>query len=89
VTYELTGMDHIHGPHGAAGIVENPLLLEVHVRLRGRRLQAGDDVRDDGAGVVAMLGDGGFGEVVQLGRLEDVEALEARFQEDVDAVQQG
>jgi len=72
-------MDHIHGPHGAAGIVENPLLLEVHVRLRGRRLQARDDVCDDGAGVVAMLGDGGFGKVVQLRWFEDVEALEARF----------
>ena len=82
-------MNHVHGPHGATGIVENPLLVEVHVGLSGGRLQVCDDVRDDGAGVVAVLGDGALGEAVQLRWLEDVEALEVRFQEDVDAVQQG
>ena len=73
---ELTGVNHVHGTHGATGVVENPLLLEVHVGLGWRGLQVGDDVGDDSAGVVAMLRDGAFGKVVQLGRLEDVEALE-------------
>lgn len=84
----LTGVNYVHGTHGATGVVEDPFLVEVHVRLGGGGLQVGDDVGDDGASVVAMLCDCALCEVVQLCWLEDVEALEARFKEDPDAVQQ-
>lgn len=29
--WRLTGVDNVHGTHGAAGVVENPFLVEVHV----------------------------------------------------------
>ena len=84
----LTGVNDIHGTHGATGVVENPFLVEVHVGFGGGGLQVGDDIGDDGASVVAMLCDCALREVVQLCGLEDVETLEARFKEDPDAVQQ-
>ena len=84
----LTGVDYVHGTHGATGVVEDPFLVEVHVGLGRGGLQVGHDVGDDGASVIAMLSDCAFREVVQLCRLEDVEALKARFKEDPDAVQQ-
>ena len=81
-------MNHVHGTHGAAGVVEDPFLVEVHVGLGRSGLQVGDNVGNDGASVVAMLCDCALREVVQLCGLEDVETLEARFEEDPDAVQQ-
>lgn len=84
----LTGVDNVHGTHGATSVVEDPFLVEVHVGLGRGGLQVGHDVGDDGASVVAMLSDCALCEVVQLCGLEDVEALEARFKEDPDAIQQ-
>ena len=85
---QLTGVNNVHGTHGATGVVEDPFLVEVHVGLGGGGLQVGHDVGDNGASVVAMLCDCALREVVQLCRLEDVETLKARFEEDPDAVQQ-
>lgn len=81
-------MNDIHGTHGATGIVEDPFLVKVHVGLSGSGLQVGHDVGDNSASVVAMLCDCALCKVVQLCGLEDVEAFEVRFEENVDAVQQ-
>ena len=78
---QLTGVNNVHGTHGATGVVEDPFLVEVHVGLGRGGLQVGHDVGDDGASVIAMLSDCALREVVQLCRLEDVEALKARFKE--------
>ena len=85
---QLTGVDNIHGTHGATGIVEDPFLVKVHVGLGGSVLQVGHDIGDNGASVVAMLRDCALCEVVQLCGFEDVEALKARLEEDVDTIQQ-
>lgn len=78
-------MDEIHAAHGAAGIVEHPLVRVImSVGVDVVRVSLGklpDDVIDDGAGVVAMSLDAAQGEVVQLVRLEYVEALEVLLQE--------
>lgn len=68
-------MDDVHGAHGAAGIVEDPVLLEVDV-LRVPLAQLRDDVADNGPGVVAVGVDGALGHVVQVLRVKDVEAVE-------------
>lgn len=82
----LTGMNDVHGTHGATGIIENPLLLEVHVGLGRGGLKVRHDIGDNGAGVVAMLGDSTLRESVQLSRVENVEALEVGLEENIDAV---
>jgi len=81
-------VNNVHGTHGAASVVEDPFLVEVYVGLGRSVLQVGHDVGDDSASVIAMLCNCALREVVQLGWLEDVETLQARFEEDVDAVQQ-
>lgn len=73
-----TGVDDVHGAHGAACIVEDPLL--VHVDMVGGgdiAVQGVHDVADDTAGVVAVGGYALLGEGVELVRAEDVEVLEA------------
>lgn len=61
----LTGVDDVHGAHGAAGVVEDPLLVQVDMVGEGRvAVQLGDDVGRDAAGVVAVGGDGALGQVV-------------------------
>ena len=68
-------MDDVHGAHGTAGVVEDPVLLEVDVR-RVALAQLVDDVPDDAARVVAVGRDGARRQVVQVRRVEDVEAVE-------------
>jgi hypothetical protein len=60
----LTRVNNVHGAHGAASVVEDPLLVEVHVRFCGSGLEVRHDVGDDGAGVVSMLSDCGFRKIV-------------------------
>lgn len=82
-------MDDVHGPHCAAGVVEDPLLIQVDmVGEGGLAVQLADDVGDDAAGVVAVGGDGALGEVVQVVRVEDVEGLEALLEQVDDGAQQ-
>ena len=86
---EHTCVNHIHSAHGATSIVENPLLVEVHVGLGRGVLEVGDNVGDNRASVVAMLRDCALCKVVQLCWLENVEAFQIRLQESVDAVEHG
>lgn len=72
-------MDDVHAAHGAASIVEHPLLLDVPLRVDVGRVvlvQLGDDVLDDLGGVVAVGRDAALREAVQLVEPEDVELLE-------------
>ncbi len=88
VAGERTGVDDVHGAHGAAGVVEDPLLVVVDVaRQADLAAQLVDDEVDDGARVVAVGGDAPLGDIVQLVRLEDVEALEVLVEQVVDGSQ--
>lgn len=83
-----TGVDHVHGAHGTAGVVEHPLLLGAQVVGADLLLQLSNDEVDDGAGVFAMGADGTLGEIVEVLRIEDVELLQARVEESVDGGEQ-
>jgi hypothetical protein len=77
---KLTGVDDVHGAHGAAGVVEDPVFLDIDVRRRALA-QLGDNILDDAARVVAVLGDAALGQVVQVIRVKDVEALSVLLDE--------
>lgn len=69
-----TGVDDVHGPHGTAGVVEDPLLIEVDVVLGTRQLaELVDDVLDNGPSVVSVGSDAALRQVVEVRWLEDVE----------------
>lgn len=70
------GVDNVHAAHGAAGVVEHPVLVEVQVGRRHLALELLDDVGHDGAGVGAVRRDGPAGHLVQVLHVEDEEALE-------------
>ena len=84
-----TGVDHVHGAHGTAGVVENPLLLGAQVVGTDLLLQLGNDEVDNGASIFAMSADRTLGEIVEVIRVEDVELLQARVEESVDRGEQG
>src|SRR3954471_10021174 len=79
-----TGVNHVHGAHGTAGIVEHPLLLGAQIVGADLLLELGNNEVDDGAGVFAMGANGALGEVVQVLGVKDVELLEARVEVAVD-----
>lgn len=81
-------MNHVHGAHGTAGIVEDPLLLSAQVVGADLLLELGNDEVDDGAGVFAMGANGALGEIVEVVRVEDVELIQARVEESVDGGEQ-
>lgn len=71
-------MDDVHATHGTAGIVKNPFLLNADVLGRlGAGAQLVDNVAYNGARVVAVLGDGLGGQLVQVLVVKDVEGFEA------------
>lgn len=69
-----TGVNHVHGAHGTAGIVKDPLLVEVDV-LGVLLVEVRDDEVDNGLGVLGVSGDGALGELVELLVVEDAEAV--------------
>ena len=69
-------MNDIHGTHRTASIVENPLLLLVHVLAGNLLVQLSDNVVDNAARVVAMSSNGALREIVQMLLVEDVELVE-------------
>ena len=71
-----TGMNDIHGTHRTASIVENPLLLLVHVLAGNLLVQLSDDVVDNAARVVAMGSNGALREIMQMILVENVELIE-------------
>lgn len=79
-----TGVNHVHGAHCAAGVVEYPLLLGAQVLGADFLLQLGNDEVDDGAGVFAVGADGALRDIVQVLWVEDVELLKARIEVSVD-----
>src|SRR3569833_1056945 len=84
-----TGVDDVHSTHGAAGIVEEPLLIEVDVTRRARlAIELVNDVAYHGPGVVAVSRAPPLGQVVVLSRLEDADVFLV-FLEDVDLRAEG
>ena len=84
-------MYDVHAPHGAARIVEKPLVRVVMagVDVLGVLLvQLGHDVLDDGGGVVGVGGDSALGEVLELVHVEEVELLEVLLEQVYDRAQQ-
>lgn len=80
-----TGMNHVHGAHGAAGVVEYPLFLGAQVVGADLLLQLGDNEVDDGASILAVGADGALRHIVQVLRVEDVELLKARIEVSVNS----
>ena len=56
-------MDDVHAAHGAAGVVEDPLLIEVNI-LGVQAVELRNDVVDNTARVVAMGRDSALRQVV-------------------------
>lgn len=84
-----TGVDHVHGAHGTAGVVEHPLLLSAEVVGTNLLLQLGNNEVDDGAGVFTMGAYGTLGEIMQMVRVEDIELFQACVEEAVDGGEEG
>lgn len=84
-----TGVDHVHGAHGAAGVVEYPLLLGAQVLGADCLLQFGNNEVDDGTGVLAVGADSALRHIVQVLRVEEVESFKARIEVSVDGGEQG
>jgi hypothetical protein len=82
-------VNHVHGAHGAAGVVEYPFLLGAQVVGADLLLEFGDDEIDDGAGVFAVGADGALRQIVQMLWVEDVKLFKARIEELVDGGEQG
>jgi hypothetical protein len=80
-----TSVNHVHGAHGTAGVVEHPLLLGAQVVGADLLLELGNNEVDDGASVFAMGADSALGEVVEVFGVKDVELLEARVEVAVDS----
>lgn len=70
-------MDNVHGAHGAPGIVEHPLLVQVD-KVGDRRVavQLVHDVFDDRARVVAVRRNAALRKIVKVVRVENIEGLE-------------
>lgn len=74
-------MDDVHGAHGTAGVVENPLLIVIDMFCgSGAGAQLVDDILDYGARVVAVGLQASQLEVPEVVDLEDVEGLEPLLQ---------
>lgn len=84
-----TSMDNIHCPHRTTGVVEDPFLVQVQVRVGDLLAQLGDDEVHHRASVIAMSGNGALRQVVQVGGIEDVELLQARVQVAVETSEKG
>ena len=77
-------MDDVHSAHGTTSIVEHPLLLLVQVGGSDLLLELGNDVVDNGTGIITVSLDSALGELVQMLVIEDVELIQARVEEAVD-----
>lgn len=80
-------MNNIHRAHRAPRIIKNPLLIQINVPPRKLLTQLARDERHDASCVIAMSRDGAEREIVQIGRVEDVEPVEVRVEELVDECQ--
>lgn len=85
----LTGVNDVHRAHGAASIVENPLLLSAQILLANLVLQLSDDEVNNGARILAMSLDSTLRQIMQVLGIENVELVEARVEEAVQGREQG
>ena len=76
-----TGMDNVHGTHGTTCIVENPFFIQIDVGASGALTQLSHNLGDDCTCVVAVVGDGALGQIVQMVLVENVEAFQILFDE--------
>lgn len=84
-----TSMNNIHCPHRTTGVVEHPFLVQVQVRVGDLLAQLGDDEVHDRASVITVSSNGALRQVVQVGRIEDVELLQPRVQVAVETGKKG
>lgn len=82
-------MNNIHCPHRTTGVVEHPFLVQVQVRVGDLLAQLGDDEVHDRASVITVSSNGALRQVVQVGRIEDVELLQPRVQVAVETGKKG
>lgn len=82
-------MNHVHGAHGTASVVEHPFLLGTQVLLADFLLQLGDDKVNDRPSVLAMSLDRALREVMQMLRIEDIKLIESRIEEVVQSREKG
>jgi hypothetical protein len=73
-------MDNVHGTHGTAGVVEDPLLIQVDVVGVQLRQLAGDLVHNL-TRVVPVLLETAQDKIVQVVGLQEVEGLEVLLQD--------
>lgn len=82
-----TGVDDVHATHGTASVVKDPFLLEVDV-LRDLLAKLVHNLLHHSPCILAMLGDGSLGQVVEVLEVEDVELLEVLLNKVDDGAQQ-
>lgn len=82
-----TGVDDVHATHGTASVVKDPFLLEVDV-LRDLLAKLVHNLLHHSPCILAMLGDGSLGQVVEVLQVEDVELLEVLLDKVDDGAQQ-
>jgi hypothetical protein len=68
-------MDDVHATHRTTSIVEHPLFVQIDMA-RVETVQLCHYVVLDGTGIVAMLANGAFGEVVEVVLVEDEELVD-------------
>lgn len=74
-------MNDIHGAHGASGIIEDPLLIQVDIPARQLLTQLANDELHDRTGIVPMSANGTQRQIMQLRGSEDVEPFQVQVQE--------
>lgn len=84
----LTGVNDVHRAHGAASIVEHPLLLRAQILLTNLLLQLSDNKVDNGAGILAMSLDSTLRQIMQMLGVKNIELVEARVKEAVQGGEQ-
>lgn len=83
-------MDDVYGFYGVVGVVEYLLFIGVDVVVDGYvGFEFVDDVFDYGFGVVGVGVDGGFGDGIELGEVEDVEFVDVLVEDVEDGSEDG
>jgi hypothetical protein len=78
---QLTGVNDVHSTHSTAGIVEDPLLIQIHITPRVLLTQLTDNIVDNLSRIIAMGANCTCGQISQLSRCEDIERFQMRIQE--------
>jgi len=69
-------MNNVHGAHGTTRIVEDPLLIQVHISARQLLTQLVDNEPNHGTGIIAMSANGTLSQIMEILWVENVEPLQ-------------